>query len=229
MDDASPIKILLDTLPQVGRVEWIGVRPGRGEPMVAVEGVGVSPEGGLEGDRYDGRPGSKRQVTLIQHEHLPVIAGCLGWPAVLPAGASTDEKLRENLPGAETRTDEPPELSPFAGLPGFAKPPGVAKRPGDFPGELPGELPGVLRRNVVVSGVNLLALKGKTFRVGDAVLRWTGLCHPCSKMETALGPGGYNAMRGHGGITASVEAAGRFAVGDAVAMVASQMPGGVTE
>lgn len=166
MDEASPMKKLLDTLPQVGRVEWIGVRPARGEVMVEVDEVAVSPEHGLDGDRYDGKPGSKRQVTLIQHEHLPVIAAC----------------LRRDAFTAD-------------------------------------DLPGVLRRNVVVSGVNLLALKGKTFRVGDAVLRWTGLCHPCSKMETALGPGGYNAVRGHGGITASVEQAGRFGVGDGVAMV----------
>ncbi|MEM6854990.1 MAG: MOSC domain-containing protein [Planctomycetota bacterium] len=161
MDPDSPLKQMLDTLPQVGRVEWIGVRPGRGEPVVEVEQVAVSPEQGLDGDRYTGKPGSKRQVTLIQHEHLPAIASCVGSAAPCPD-----------------------------------------------------DLPKILRRNVVVSKVNLLALKDKTFRLGDAVLRGTGPCPPCSQMEAALGPGGYNAMRGHGGITA-----GRFAVGDAVVMV----------
>ena len=68
--------------------------------------------------------------------------------------------------------------------------------------------PAILRRNIVVSGLNLLALKGKEFTVGEARLVFTGLCHPCSRMEELLGPGGYNAMRGHGGITARVIKAG---------------------
>ncbi|MEH6562787.1 MAG: MOSC domain-containing protein [Marinobacter sp.] len=76
--------------------------------------------------------------------------------------------------------------------------------------------PEVFRRNIVVSGLNLLALKGKTFQIGGVVLEYTGLCHPCSKMEISLGPGGYNAMRGHGGITTRVVEGGDMALGDAV-------------
>jgi MOSC domain-containing protein YiiM len=76
--------------------------------------------------------------------------------------------------------------------------------------------PAWLRRNLVVSGINLLALKEREFRIGEAVLRWTGMCHPCSRMEQALGPGGYNAMRGHGGITAAVVRGGTLRLGDAV-------------
>ncbi len=59
--------------------------------------------------------------------------------------------------------------------------------------------PALLRRNLVVSGVSLAALKRCRFQVGEAVLEGTGLCHPCFRMEEALGPGGLNAMRGHGG------------------------------
>ena len=159
MAEPTPMQILLDTLPQTGRVEWIGIRPARGQAMEMLERVSVSPGQGLEGDRFKGRETSKRQVTLIQQEHLHAIASCLQREAIEPE---------------------------------------------------------VFRRNIVVSGLNLLALKGKSFRIGSVVLEYTGLCHPCSKMETTLGPGGYNAMRGHGGITTRVVEGGELALGDSV-------------
>jgi MOSC domain-containing protein YiiM len=87
------------------------------------------------------------------------------------------------------------------------------------PGTLPID-PALLRRNLVVSGLNLVALKGQQFRLGDEViLEYTGECHPCSKMETTLGAGGYNAMRGHGGITARVLQGGTVRVGDGVRVI----------
>ena len=73
-----------------------------------------------------------------------------------------------------------------------------------------------VRRNLVVSGINLLALKKGTFRIGEALLEGTGPCEPCSRMEENLATGGYNAMRGHGGICARVLRAGRIRVGDSV-------------
>jgi MOSC domain-containing protein YiiM len=154
----------MNTLPQTGRVEWIGVRPARGETMIELEAVELSLDNGLEGDRYSGGRGSDRQVTLIQHEHLNVIAACLGRGTLSPS---------------------------------------------------------LLRRNIVVSGLNLLALKDKCFHIGDAILEFTGLCHPCSNMERLLGAGGFNAMRGHGGITASVINPGKVRLKDSVSYAES--------
>ena len=116
-------------------------------------------EAGLVGDRA--RAG-KRAVTLIQAEHLAVIAALAGLEAVDPAE---------------------------------------------------------LRRNIVVSGLNLAAFRGKRLQLGTAVLELTVPCHPCSKMETVLGHGGYTAMRGHGGMCASVVAVGEVSTGAAVTPV----------
>ena len=83
--------------------------------------------------------------------------------------------------------------------------------------------PAWLRRNLVISGVNLFAMRSPfrhmqlIWRIGDDVrIELTGPCDPCSRMEEALGPGGFNAMRGMGGLCARIVAGGRFAIGDAV-------------
>ena len=79
--------------------------------------------------------------------------------------------------------------------------------------------PRQLRRNLVVSGINLIALSKLEFRIGEhVVLRGTGACAPCSKMDVTLGEGGFQAMRGHGGITAQVIRGGLIRVGDRVAL-----------
>jgi MOSC domain-containing protein YiiM len=155
------LRELMTTFAFAGTVEWIGVRPGRALPMRALSRAVAIADHGLTGDRTGDqtRAGGKRQVTLIQAEHLEVIGRLLQRSAIDPA---------------------------------------------------------LLRRNIVVAGINLLALKGQRFRIGEALLETTGECHPCSKMETQLGPGGYNAMRGHGGITAIVLQGGEISLGAAL-------------
>lgn len=76
--------------------------------------------------------------------------------------------------------------------------------------------PDILRRNLVASGMNLAALKGREVQVGEAILRFTVICAPCSRMEEALGKGGYSAVRGHGGWCAEVVRPGRVTLGDEV-------------
>jgi MOSC domain-containing protein YiiM len=73
-----------------------------------------------------------------------------------------------------------------------------------------------LRRSLVVSGINLLALKNAKLQVGSALLEVVGPCQPCSRMEETIGTGGYAAMCGHGGVTARVLVGGAFNVGDVV-------------
>lgn len=154
----SALSRLLAQFPRAGRVEWIGVRLARDVPMhepIEVEAIAGK---GLIGDRFAGGSG-KRGITLIQAEHLPVVAALAGKPELMPA---------------------------------------------------------LLRRNLVVSGLPVLALKGCRFRIGEVVCEGTGPCDPCSRMEEALGVGGYNAMRGHGGLTARVLTGGRIRIGDRV-------------
>lgn len=76
--------------------------------------------------------------------------------------------------------------------------------------------PADLRRNIAVSGINLFSLKGRRFRIGRALLETTGWCQPCARLEQRLGPGTFQAMRGHGGITARVIEGGIIRLDDEV-------------
>lgn len=80
--------------------------------------------------------------------------------------------------------------------------------------------PEALRRNLVVAGINLVALRRRVLQIGAAQVEVTGPCAPCSRMEEAFGHGGYAAVRGHGGMTARIVVPGPVAVNDAVAPVA---------
>ena len=76
--------------------------------------------------------------------------------------------------------------------------------------------PGQLRRNLVVSGINLNALRYQRFQIGGALFEANALCHPCSRMETELGKGGVAAMLGHGGLCCKIIRSGEIALGDKV-------------
>lgn len=165
------LRELTSLWPRRGHLEAILLRPARDAPMLVVDTVTAIAGRGLQGDRTAARRaaspgGGKRQVSLLQAEHLPLIASWAGLPAL-----------------DATR----------------------------------------LRRNLVISGLNLLSVRSPFadqlvhLHLGDeVVLELAGPCDPCSKMEAALGPGGYNAMRGHGGLTARVLQGGELRRGCAV-------------
>lgn len=157
------LRELVASIPAPGRLVWIGLRTARRGPIETVDAARALTGHGLAGDRRTAQgpadPASRRQVTLVQQEHLAVIGALLRRPPVDPA---------------------------------------------------------LLRRNLVVAGCNLHALDGRRFTIGEVELEGTGPCQPCSRMEEALGPGGYQAMRGHGGITARVVRGGTLHLGDEV-------------
>jgi MOSC domain-containing protein YiiM len=169
----TELRPLVRRFAQPGRIEAIFLRPARRETVLRLDAATALAGRGLEGDRSATRAvppggGGRRQVTLIQAEHLAAIAALAALPDIDPS---------------------------------------------------------MLRRNLVVSGLNLLAARSPfadtplLLCLGDRVLlEVTGPCEPCSRMEEVLGPGGYNAMRGHGGITARVLEGGVLRVGDAVAL-----------
>ena len=79
-----------------------------------------------------------------------------------------------------------------------------------------------LRRNLVVKDINLNALRHQQFQIGEAIFEATALCHPCSRMEAALGKGGIAAMMGYGGLCCKVIQAGTISVGDSVVLLTPQ-------
>lgn len=76
--------------------------------------------------------------------------------------------------------------------------------------------PRLLRRNLVISGLNMNLLRYQRLQIGEAILETNALCHPCSRMDEALGAGGTAAMFGYGGLCAKVVQGGLMHLGDAV-------------
>ena len=77
--------------------------------------------------------------------------------------------------------------------------------------------PGITRRNLTTAGVALNHLVGRTFRVGEAVLRGIQLCEPCGHMERLSGQEGLKRGLVHrGGLNAEVVTGGSIRVGDPI-------------
>jgi MOSC domain-containing protein YiiM len=80
--------------------------------------------------------------------------------------------------------------------------------------------PRLLRRNLVISGMNMNLLRYQRLQIGEVILETNALCHPCSRMDEALGVGGTAAMFGYGGLCARIIRGGKLAVGDSVIRLA---------
>ncbi|HSX52163.1 MAG TPA: MOSC domain-containing protein [Cellvibrio sp.] len=76
--------------------------------------------------------------------------------------------------------------------------------------------PRLLRRNLVISGMNMNLLRYQRLQIGEVIIETNALCHPCSRMDENLGKSGAAAMFGYGGLCARIIQGGHLAVGDAV-------------
>jgi MOSC domain-containing protein YiiM len=74
---------------------------------------------------------------------------------------------------------------------------------------------GVLRRNVIVSGVDLLSLIGCEFEIQGVKFRGTQHCAPCEWMDVAIAPGAKEFLKENGGLRAKILTDGELHVGDA--------------
>ena len=76
--------------------------------------------------------------------------------------------------------------------------------------------PAVLRRNVIVSGIDLVELIGMDFELQGVQFQGTAHCKPCYWMNTAFAPGAEEFLGAHsGGLRAKILTTGRIGVGDA--------------
>ena len=80
--------------------------------------------------------------------------------------------------------------------------------------------PGVLRRNVIVSGVDLNALIGEQFDLQGVRFRGAAHCRPCYWLDQAFAPGTEAWLKGNGGLRAQILTSGRLTTGVAELVLA---------
>jgi MOSC domain-containing protein YiiM len=76
--------------------------------------------------------------------------------------------------------------------------------------------PGETRRNITTRGVDLNALVGKRFRVGNAILEGYELCAPCFHLEKRTGKKIKSTLEGRGGLRAYVRESGTIRASDSI-------------
>jgi MOSC domain-containing protein YiiM len=89
---------------------------------------------------------------------------------------------------------------------------------------LPNKSPGVLRRNVIVSGVELQDLIGFDFELQGVQFAGTAQCAPCYWMDTAFAPGAEKFLAGRGGLRARILTDGLLTLGEAQMKILQPAP-----
>ena len=82
-----------------------------------------------------------------------------------------------------------------------------------------GLAPGETRRQVTVRGVDLNALVGERFRVGEVECVGVELCEPCSHVEQLTRPGIIKELAHRAGINADIVVGGVIHVGDPISRI----------
>lgn len=72
------------------------------------------------------------------------------------------------------------------------------------------------RRNVLTRGIDLNALVGKRFRIGEVECEGVELCEPCAHLASLTHPGVLRGMVHRAGLNADILTDGKIAVGDPV-------------
>jgi MOSC domain-containing protein YiiM len=73
--------------------------------------------------------------------------------------------------------------------------------------------PEVLRRNVLIKGVDLNSLIDQKFQIGECIFLGTVECAPCYWMDQAFAPGMEEFLKGRGGLRAKILQSGSLVLG----------------
>jgi MOSC domain-containing protein YiiM len=76
--------------------------------------------------------------------------------------------------------------------------------------------PAATRRNVLTRGIDVNALVGKRFRIGEVECAGVELCEPCLHLQSMTQPGVIDGLVHRGGLNADILEGGDIRVGDAV-------------
>jgi hypothetical protein len=75
------------------------------------------------------------------------------------------------------------------------------------------------RRNVLTRGIDVNALVGHTFRIGDVLLEGRGLCEPCVHLDRLSGPGLLRPLIHRGGLRADILTDGEIPLEASIGLV----------